>query len=60
MVDQLNAFSGEVTRWRARWSPRAKLGGQRGCWACWNLKDVTEPNRERVARTSRQVRTSPR
>jgi nitrogen fixation/metabolism regulation signal transduction histidine kinase len=34
MVDQLNAFSSEVTGWRARWAPRATrrpgAGARRG------------------------------
>ena len=29
MVDQLNAFASEVTRWRGRWEPRESWAGKR-------------------------------
>ncbi|HEX4371401.1 MAG TPA: HAMP domain-containing protein [Rhizomicrobium sp.] len=33
MVDQLNAFAGEVTAWRAKWAPTDAWGARPTCWA---------------------------
>ena len=34
MVDQLSSFAAEVTRWPARWAPRASSAARRRCVGC--------------------------
>ncbi len=46
MVDQLNAFAAEVTRWRARSAPKVSSAARRRC-RVWRVRGRTSPTRER-------------
>ena len=56
MVDQLNSFASEVTRWRVRWAPMASSGQAqvRGISGTW--KDLTDNVNSMAANLTDQVR----
>jgi HAMP domain-containing protein len=56
MVDQLRSFAAEVTRWRARWAPKASWAGRRRAGRGGDVEGLDESVNFMAGNLTSQVR----